>query len=329
MSQWKKRPSSKPLSPHKPQAKSQAKLQAKSQGRSDLRADPAAPDRTLPHNGLQPGQSPAQRREVSFDFTGVEPLAAPAAFHELAGELGIEFEPGDVEKLGLYLAMLLKANEVVNLTAVKDTAEAWTRHILDSLTLLPMLAELPEGGRVIDVGSGGGLPGLPLSIVMPHLKFALLEATGKKVEFLKAAGARLGLSNVTVIADRAERLGQARGERVAQGREGGHREAYDAVVARAVGRLSVLAELTTPLAKVGGGMVLLIKGQKADEELEEAKEALQLLKVAHAATVTTPTGRVVVLERTSATPRMYPRRDGEPARAPLGVKGDKRTSQAS
>jgi 16S rRNA (guanine527-N7)-methyltransferase len=169
--------------------------------------------------------------------------------------------------------MLLKANEALNLTAITDPQEAWTRHILDSLTLLPLLAELPEGAKVIDVGSGGGLPGLPLAIVMPHLSFTLLEATGKKIEFLRAAAAGLGLSNVSVIQDRAEQMGQDRGERNATGREGGHREAYDAVTARAVGRLAVLAELTVPLAKAEGGLVLLIKGQKADEELTEAAEA--------------------------------------------------------
>jgi 16S rRNA (guanine527-N7)-methyltransferase len=216
--------------------------------------------------------------------------------------------------------MLLKANDAVNLTAVTDAQDAWSKHILDSLTLLPMLADLPEGAKVIDVGSGGGLPGLPVAIVMPHLAFTLLEATGKKVEFLRAAAAALGLKKITVIQGRAEQMGQDRGERSATGRDGGHREAYDAVTARAVGRLAVLAELTVPFAKAEGGLVLLIKGQKADDELAEAAEALHELKAVHAATVNTPTGRVVVLEKRSATPKMYPRRDGEPAKAPIGAR---------
>jgi 16S rRNA (guanine527-N7)-methyltransferase len=260
------------------------------------------------------------REAIPFDFASTQAVAAPESFAKSAAELGIEFDAGDVEKLGRFLAMLLQANQAMNLTSITDACEAWTRHILDSLTLLPMLSELPDGAKVIDVGSGGGLPAMPLAIVMPHLSFTLLEATGKKVEFLRSAAAALGLKNVAVLQGRAEQVGQDRGERSAAGRAGGHRESYEAVTARAVGRLATLAELTVPLAKAEGGMVLLIKGQKADEELAEAGEALHQLKAVHAATANTPTGRVVVLEKRSATPKMYPRRDGEPARSPIRLK---------
>jgi 16S rRNA (guanine527-N7)-methyltransferase len=266
------------------------------------------------------------RAPITFDFAAAAPLEPPASFVPAAAELGIEFDKGDVEKLGRYLATLLKANEQLNLTAITDPTEAWTRHILDSLTLLPLLADLPDNAKVIDVGTGGGLPGLPLAIVMPHLSFTLLEATGKKVEFLRAVAAALALKNITVIQSRAEQLGQDRGDRSKGGaavpapRTGGHRESYDAVTARAVGRLATLAELTIPFAKPDNGLILLIKGQKADEELAEAEQALHQLKAVHAATVNTPTGRILVLEKRSATPKMYPRRDGEPARTPIGVK---------
>jgi 16S rRNA (guanine527-N7)-methyltransferase len=243
-------------------------------------------------------------------------LQPPSSFTPAASALGIEFEPGDIDQLGRYLALLLETNKQFNLTAVKDPDEAWTRHILDSLTLLPLLAELPEGARVIDVGSGGGLPGIPLAIVLPHLKFTLLEATGKKAEFLRSAAEALGLKSVNVLLARAERAGQA----------DSHREKYDAVVARAVGPLAVLAELTVPFAKVGSetasesaGRVLLIKGQKAEEELAAAKQALYELHVAHSGTIDTPTGRIVVLEKRRKTPAKYPRRDGEPKKAPIGA----------
>lgn len=234
--------------------------------------------------------------------------AIPTApgFLEAAAAQGIEFEPGDVDQLGRYLALLLETNKTHNLTAITDPQEAWRRHILDSLTLLPLLAELPEGSRIIDVGSGGGLPGVPLAIVLPALRFTLLEATGKKAAFLRSAASALNLSNLSVAQDRAERAG----------RSPEHREQYDAAVARAVGPLSVIAELCIPLVKIGGS-VLLIKGQKADEELAASKKALHMLHALHAGTIDTPTGRIVVLDKPRKTPAAYPRLDGEPKRCPL------------
>jgi 16S rRNA (guanine527-N7)-methyltransferase len=243
----------------------------------------------------------------------VPPLEPTREFLDAAAALGLEFEPGDLAKLGAYLALLLEANRSFNLTAVTDPAHAWKRHILDSLTLLPLLAELPPGATVIDVGSGGGLPGVPLAVTLPHLHVTLLEATGKKAEFLRRAAAELGLPNVRVLSQRAERAGQ----------DPQHRERYDAAVARAVGSLAVLAEITIPFVKppaegTSPGRALLIKGQKAAEELDAAKQALHLLHAVHTGTVETPTGRVVVLEKARKTPRAYPRREGEPKRQPLG-----------
>lgn len=255
-------------------------------------------------------------------------MAPTPQFIDAAATLGIEFDGGDLERLGSYLELLLETNKTTNLTAIREPEAAWMRHILDSLTLLPALSDLPEGATVIDVGSGGGLPGMPLAITMPHLRFTLLEATGKKAVFLRTTARSLGLSNVAILCERAEKAAHDRGERTGEGRQGGHREAYDAVVARAVGRLVSLAEITVPFAKApseghAGGEILLIKGQQADEELEESKAALHALKAVHLRTFDTPTGRVIVLGKGAATPKLYPRRDGEPKRAPLGVRKER------
>lgn len=294
--------------------------------RDRSRRDPVPPSRPGPppnrtgsgRDGRAASSTSAAHR-VPPALPDLQPISAPQSFLTSAAGLNIEFDTGDLDKIGLHLAMLLAANETTNLTAITDPTEAWSRHVLDSLTLLPFLADLPDDSRVIDVGSGGGFPGMPLAICLPRIRFTLLEATGKKAVFLRTVAEHLGLSNVTVHSDRAERAAQDRGEKTANGRTGGHRERYDAVMARAVGRLVVLAELTVPFAKVGG-RVLLIKGQKATEELEEATAALHLLKAVHVITQPTPTGQIVVLEKSSATPRDYPRADGEPSRVPLGCK---------
>ena len=235
-----------------------------------------------------------------------------------ARALGVEFDPGEIDALGAYLGLLLESNRLVNLTAVRDPLAAWDRHVLDSLTLIGVLSELGDAVDVLDVGTGAGLPGSPLAIAMPRARFVLLDATGKKTAFCAHAVRVLGLGNVEVRTGRAEALAHDRGVRGASGREGGHRDRYHAVVSRAVGRVATLAELTLPFARVGG-LALLIKGQRADAELAEARQALHLLHAAHAGTVETPTGRIVVLEKLRPTPRVYPRRSGEPKRAPLGV----------
>lgn len=274
---------------------------------------------------------------------------APAAalvpaeeFVTAAAEMGIEFEPDDLGRLGLFLALLLEANATTNLTAITDPAEAWRKHILDALTLVPVVASLGSGEvaewssgevpgshdaaptsstlplshsatqplSVIDIGSGGGVPAIPLAVVMPEVRFTLVEATKRKVEFLRHAVKTLKLKNVEILLARAETLGQD---------HKAHREKYDAAMARALGHLAIVCELCGPLVKPRG-VVIAVKGAKADQELEESKKALGEIGLRHSQTLDTPTGKLVLLEKTIRTPRIYPRRDGEPARVPIGVK---------
>ncbi len=262
---------------------------------------------TIDRRSSKTGKGGAGERAPFLFDAAVAALAAPGEFLREAEEMGLRFEEGEITALGRYLAMLLAANAQMNLTGITEPSEAWRRHVLDSLTLIAPLAELGEGAKVADVGSGGGAPGVPLAITMPQVKFTLIEATGKKAEFLRAVAAGLGLGNVEVIGERAEEV-------ALPGAPG--RESFDAVVARAVGRLNVLAELALPLVKPGG-FAMLIKGQKAEEELAEAAAAIGILGGRHGSTIETPMGRIVVLEKVSRTPRAYPRRPGDAKRAPI------------
>jgi len=230
----------------------------------------------------------------------------PADLESRLSALNIALESDDVSRLDAFLTMLLKRNEDFNLTAIREVSQAWERHILDSLTLLGPLASA-DARTVADVGSGGGLPGIPLAICMPETTFTLIEATGKKANFLREVIAALNITNAIVVQERAETLGQDHHE---------FREKFDAVIARAVGPMRVLLELTVPLVRVGG-VVLAVKGQKAEAELAEAKPALHKLHSSHVQTIPTPTGRIVVVEKQRTTPRLYPRNPGEPKRRPL------------
>lgn len=242
----------------------------------------------------------------------------PARFVEAIAQLGLELEPAEIENLRRFLTLLLETNQTTNLTAITDPEQAWIKHILDALTLVPILATLGEQTgeserlRVADVGSGGGVPAIPLAIVMPQYDFVLVEATGKKADYLRQACVALRLNNVTVVNERAEVVGQSRQ----------HREIYDAAIARALGHLAIVCELCAPLVRPSG-VVIAVKGQKADQELIEAERALGLLGLRHVDTSETPTGRLVLLEKTTRTPRIYPRGNGEPARVPLGVPRDR------
>jgi 16S rRNA (guanine527-N7)-methyltransferase len=238
--------------------------------------------------------SKAARPPLSLPISA--PLAPPEGFEARLAEVGVRLDATVLATLGDYLARLLAMNEQMNLTAIEDPLEAWEKHALDALTLVPLLVDLGAGARLVDVGSGGGIPGIPIAIARPDLHVTLVEATQKKAAFLSAVVAALGLANVAVRAERAEQLGA-----------GELRGMFDVVTARAVARLTMLLPLTAPLAKPGG-LVLLVKGQRADEELAEAKRALAEQRTTHEKTVATPTGRIVVLRRGAEAPRRKGRR---------------------
>lgn len=211
------------------------------------------------------------------------PLEPPADFRERLAALGVTLDAAAIARLGDYLARLLAMNERVNLTRITDPTEVWTRHALDALGLVPHLADLPAGARVLDVGSGGGVPGVPVAIARPDLRVTLMEATEKKAAFLRAVSEAMGLSQVDVVTGRAEQLATT-----------GLRGRFDVVTARAVAAIAALLPWTAPFARAGGRL-LFIKGERAPQELADAKRELQRHRCTHEGTVLSPTGRIVIL----------------------------------
>jgi 16S rRNA (guanine527-N7)-methyltransferase len=237
----------------------------------------------------------------------VDPVNPPDDFGFALDDAQIALEPSELEQLAAFLGLLVDANTRMNLTRIVDPADAWHRHVLDSLSLLPFI-EGAGATNLLDLGSGGGMPGLVLAIVRPDLPITLLEATLKKAKFLQDTVDQLGLANVTVLSERAESLGS---------HEGGGRDGWDVVTARAVAKLPVLLELALPLA-TPNGVLLAIKGERAHDEIEASKRALKVLNASVECTQRTATGTIVVVQRNGVMPRDYPRRPGEPGRAPLG-----------
>jgi len=179
---------------------------------------------------------------------------------EGARALGIELSDEQAGKLVAHLDLLDDWNQRMNLTAIRDRGQQLTKHLLDSLSVLPHL----RGSRVADVGSGAGFPGVPLAIVLPDAHFALIESTGKKCRFLEHVRDTLSLANVEVVQSRAE--GFKTGER------------FDTVLARAVGPVADLVRVAGPLV-AGGGRLLAMKGRFPEDELAKKLSGWKVAEV--------------------------------------------------
>lgn len=229
-----------------------------------------------------------------------------------ARKWGLELTPNQVQAFEFYYRELIDWNERVNLTTITDYEEVQIKHFLDSLSCLQIVSTVPSHERFIDIGAGAGFPGLPLKIVRPQMRLALLEATRKKVRFLEHIVKKLGLQEVEVIRLRAEEVGQ----------HPDHREAYKVALARAVAELPVLLEYALPLLTIGGIFVAQ-KGAEIESELRAGQSAMSILggRIAEVRAVNLPgleAGRhLVVVEKVAPTPQKYPRRPGIPAKRPL------------
>lgn len=225
---------------------------------------------------------------------------------KLCAELSVILQDEQIDKLERYCSMLQEWNEKMNLTAITDTGSVIEKHFYDCI--LP-LAAYDLRGKIADVGSGAGFPGIVWKIVREDMDITLIEPTGKRCAFLRALIEELKLEGIRAVSERSEDHVKA------------HREEYDAVAARAVANLSVLSELCVPLLKKDG-IFAAMKGMNADSEQETASNALRILhcELVKVQDVTLPCGekrKNLFYRKTGHTPQKYPRAYGQIKKKPL------------
>lgn len=218
--------------------------------------------------------------------------------------------PGFADAGETFVALLLEANARTNLTRIIEPIDVARFHLLDSLSALPLLDGFGPG-RALDLGSGGGVPGIVLALARPDVAWTLVDSVHRKADAMRGFVDALGLDNVTVVAERAEILG----------RDPDYRERYDVVTARACAALPVLVELALPLVRRGGALVGW-KGSLSGDELRAGEAAATLLggdtpKVRATGLAALGDHRFVMVRKSGPTPERYPRRAGEAARRPI------------
>lgn len=237
----------------------------------------------------------------------------PEIFAEELANYGFKLSSKQKEQFATYYNKLIEFNKKVNLTRITDKNEVYLKHFFDSITPLLEFSDLFKGEKSLcDVGAGAGFPSLPIKILCPDLSITIVDYLGKRLKFLDELVSDLSLDKVTLVHSRAEDAGQNKNLR----------EKFDLVTGRAVARMSVLSEYCLPLAKVDGYLVAL-KGPKAQDELAEAKNAIEVLggSVKEVKELTLPDTdderTLIVVKKVKATPKKYPRQAGTPNRKPL------------
>jgi len=231
-----------------------------------------------------------------------------------ASKLGLQLNPRQLEQFDTYYQELLDWNKRVNLTAITGYEDVQIKHFLDSLTVTlgwqqPISA---AGLSLIDIGTGAGLPGIPLKILFPEIKLVLLEATAKKAAFLHHLHHQLELDNVEIIVGRAEEVAH----------QPQYREAFNIALSRGVAPLPTLVELTLPFSTIGGSFIAQKKGG-IDLEISQASQAISLLggylrEVRRLDMEEFSDERhLIIIDKVSPTPQKYPRRPGIPAKRPI------------
>ncbi len=224
-------------------------------------------------------------------------------------KVGIELSELQKEQYRKYYDLVVEWNQKINLTAITEEDEFYTKHFFDSISLA-FYKDYSNIESICDVGSGAGFPSIPLKILYPNLKVTIVDSLNKRIKFLNLVKDELGLTDCNFVHARAEEFGQNKE----------YRESFEIVTARAVARLNVLAELCIPLVKKGG-YFLSLKAQKAEEETKEAINAIKLLggKLEQDLEfdIEGEERHILEIRKAKETPNKYPRKAGTPNKKPL------------
>lgn len=230
-------------------------------------------------------------------------------FNEMQKKLTIKLSVEQLEKFYSYMSLLLEWNEKMNLTAITEPNEIILKHFVDSLTILN---EINNNSKVVDVGTGAGFPGIPLSIANESLKITLVDSLNKRLIFLQEVIDKLELKNIEIVHSRAEDFGQNKK----------YRENFDIATSRAVANLSTLSEYLIPLVKINGKCICM-KASDVEEEINQAKNAINVLggtieKIEEFKLPESDIGRtIIIINKQKQTPNKYPRKAGTPSKEPI------------
>lgn len=234
----------------------------------------------------------------------------------ICNKINIEISDDQINCFEKYYELLIEKNKVMNLTAITDKEDVIVKHFIDSIALIPYLTDkginINNKLKIIDIGTGAGFPGLPLKIMMPDVKFTLLDSLNKRVSFLNEVIDELKLKDIEALHGRAEDYAS----------DNKYREKYDICVSRAVANLSTLSEYCIPFVKEDG-FFISYKAGESEEEINNSKNAIKILggkinKVEEFVLPGTDSSRVFVfIRKQELTDKKYPRKAGVPAKKPL------------
>ena len=229
----------------------------------------------------------------------------------ICSRLHINYDDGKSRKFEGYMESVLEKNKHINLTAITDRDEFIRKHYVDSL-LCASSAEFRNANSVIDVGTGGGFPGIPLAIAFPEKEFVLIDSLNKRIRIINELCENYGIDNVTALHGRAEELG----------RNSNFRESFDICVSRAVANMSTLSEYCLPFVKIGGTFIAY-KGPECSEELNNASNAIRMLggevmRIENPQFDELPFEHTLIyINKAESTRSKYPRKAGTPSKDPI------------